>query len=184
LKLQAEWAGRFAELTSPVARDDAVASRTDPQLAFSYARPKPRKGGLELEAHNALVEQLRGDARRIAEHFRLPPFELEADRPDARSRYGQCDSNGRILVRLVNVRTGRGLKYSALVDTVVHELAHLRHMNHGPRWEALYQRMLVWSRNQGIYQPRATQATQATPHSSGSMRAPGIEQLALFVSAI
>jgi hypothetical protein len=21
---------------------------------------------------------------------------------------------------------------------------HLRHMNHGPRWEALYERMLAW----------------------------------------
>jgi hypothetical protein len=98
---------------------------------------------------------LRRDAARVAEHFRLPSFDLDADRPDTGDRYGLCHDDGRIRVRLVNVATGRPLKYSALIDTVVHELAHLRHMDHGPAWETLYQRMLAWCRAEGIYRPRA-----------------------------
>jgi hypothetical protein len=97
---------------------------------------------------------LRHDASRIAERFGLPSFELDADRPDSHDRYGICFDDGRIRVRLVHARTGRPLRYSALIDTVVHELAHLRYLDHGPRWEALYRRMLEWCRRQGVYQPR------------------------------
>src|SRR6185369_16741161 len=105
-----------------------------------------------------LVERLRADAARVAEQFHLPAFELDADRPDARDRYGVCFDDGRIRVRLVHARSGRALRYSAMIDTVVHELAHLRHMNHGPRWEALYEQMLAWCRGEGIYAPQARRA--------------------------
>jgi len=132
-----------------------MARRSDPQLPLAFARPKRRKGGLELDHYQDMVARLRSDAARVAERFKLPAFELDADRPDSKSRYGICFSDGRIRVRLVHVRTGHPLRYSALIDTVVHELAHLRHMNHGPRWEALYNRMLEWCRSQGIYQPRS-----------------------------
>jgi hypothetical protein len=131
-----------------------VPRRTDPQLPFSFARPPPRKGGLEVEAYRDLVERLRHDASRVAERFGLPHFELDADRPDSHERFGICFDDGRIRVRLVHARTGRPLRYSALIDTVVHELAHLRYLDHGPRWEALYRRMLEWCRRQGVYQPR------------------------------
>ena len=156
-----------------------VAKGREPQRAFAFARPKPKRGGLELDRYVERIEQLRADARRIAEHFELPDFELDADRPDARSRYGQCDSEGGIRVRLVNVRTGRDLKYSALIDTVVHELAHLRHFDHGPRWEALYRRMLEWSRAQGIYQPRPV-APPSEPSPAPPVRPPEPPQLELF----
>ncbi|GEM_PF-707625 len=150
-----------------------VPRRRDPQLALSFARPRPRRGGLELEEYRELVERLRGDARRVAEHFRLPPFELDADRPDAHDRFGICFDDGRIRVRLVHARTGRPLRYSALIDTVVHELAHLRHLDHGPRWESLYHRMLDWCRQQGVYRPREV----PRPVAGESLRA---EQLELF----
>jgi hypothetical protein len=138
-------------------------SRQSGQLLFSFARPGKKKGGLDVEEYRSLVERLSSDARRIAERFKLPAFDLDADRPGARSRYGICDSEGRIRVRLVNVRTGRMLKYSALVDTVVHELAHLRHLDHGPRWEALYRRMLEWARAQSIYSPREVSPAARAP---------------------
>jgi hypothetical protein len=157
-----------------------MARAKSPQLLLGFARPKRAKGGLELGDYETLVSRLREDARRVAERFRLPAFDLDADRPSARSRYGICFGDGRILVRLVNVRTGRTLKYSALVDTVVHELAHLRYMNHGPRWEALYQRMLAWARSQGIYEPRSPAAS--SPDLAGRTAAPAAqpEQLSLF----
>jgi hypothetical protein len=129
--------------------------RKDPQLPFRFARPGRRRGGLDEEACEELLGRLRADAARVAERFKIrKPFRLDADRPDARSRYGICHDDGLILVRLVNVRTGKPLKYSALVDTVVHELSHLRYMDHGQRWESLYDRMLAWARAEGIYEPR------------------------------
>lgn len=130
----------------------------DPQTLFRFARPGPSRGGLPREECDGLVERLGADARRIAERFSLPPFALDADRPNATERYGQCDTEGRITVRLVHARTGRPLRYSALIDTVIHELAHLRYMNHGPRWEALYHGMLEWARSEGIYEPRSCAA--------------------------
>jgi hypothetical protein len=155
-----------------------MARRSDPQLVLSFARPKRKKGGLEVDDYLALVERLRSDAMRVAKVFKLPGFELDADRADARDRYGLCFSDGRIRVRLVHVRTGHSLKYSALIDTVVHELAHLRYMDHGPRWESLYRRMLEWCRKQGIYEPRpVTIPREERPRPTPAPRA---EQLALF----
>lgn len=146
---------------------------TKAQLPLSFARPSKKKGGLSIESYRELVERLRTDAARVAGQFKLPPYELDADRPDAHERYGVCFSDGRIRVRLIHARTGRPLRYSALIDTVVHELAHLRHMNHGPHWEALYEKMLAWCRKQGIYAPQ--QRREPTPSPT-----PEPAQLGLF----
>jgi predicted metal-dependent hydrolase len=148
---------------------------------MSFTRPAKQKtkSGLELDDHRELIERLRADAARVAARFALPQYELDADRPDALDRYGICFDDGRIRVRLIHARTGRPLRYSALVDTVVHELAHLRHMDHGPRWEALYDRMLAWCRREGIYAPQARRAPQAAER----IRAPERPtQLGLFAT--
>ena len=141
----------------------AVPRQRDPQTLFRFARPGPSRGGLPREEHDRLVERLRADAGRVAARFSLPPFALDADRPNATDRYGQCEEGGRITVRLVHARTGKPLRYSALIDTVIHELAHLRYMSHGPRWEALYRRMLEWARAEGIYEPRSASADPPAP---------------------
>jgi hypothetical protein len=149
-----------------------------PQLPMSFARPAKKKGGLAIEGYRELVERLRADAARVAKQFDLPTYELDADRPDAHDRYGICFDDGRIRVRLIHARTGQPLRYSALIDTVVHELAHLRHMNHGPRWEALYERMLAWCRREGIYAPQLRRSTPAPVLSPPPSQQPA--QLALF----
>lgn len=155
-----------------------MARRSDPQLVLSFARPKRKKGGLEVDDYRELVDRLRNDAMRVAKVFKLPGFDLDADRADARDRYGLCFSDGRIRVRLVHVTTGHSLKYSALIDTVVHELAHLRYMDHGPRWESLYRRMLEWCRKQGIYEPRPVAPPRKQAPAAPAARQP--EQLPLF----
>lgn len=153
--------------------------RADPQLLLTFARRRRGKGGLEPEEYRELVERLRLDAGRVAREFRLPPFELDADRPDSVERYGICFSDGRIRVRLVHARTGCALKYSAMIDTVVHELAHLRYLDHGPRWEALYRRMLVWCRQAGLYRPRPVATFRADPEPR-ARKSHEPEQLGLF----
>lgn len=100
-----------------------------------------------------ILARLRTDARRIAEPFGLRYASIEAERPQVRSYYGICDSDGRIRIRLFHAVTRRPLKYSSLVNTLCHELAHLRHMNHGKRFQALYEKLLVYARQEGIYRP-------------------------------
>ncbi len=100
-----------------------------------------------------LLAQLRWDAKRIAAHFGLTYTAIEAEAPRVKRRYGACFSDGRIKIRLNHARTGRPLKYSSMIDTLCHELAHLKHFNHGPRFRAFYQDILAWARKAGIYQP-------------------------------
>lgn len=68
-------------------------------------------------------------------------------------RYGVCFSDGSIRIRLRHAASGRPLKYSSLVSTLCHELAHLRHFHHGPRFRAFYLEVLDFARSVGIYQP-------------------------------
>jgi hypothetical protein len=41
------------------------------------------------------------------------------------------------------------------VNTLCHELAHLKHFNHGPNFQAFYAKILSWARQEGIYRPGA-----------------------------
>jgi len=100
-----------------------------------------------------LIERLNRDAARIAERFGLRYRAIEAERPRVRNRYGVCYADGRIRIRLRHAATGRSLKYSSLVNTLCHELAHLRHFDHGPRFKAFYLRVLEFARSEGIYRP-------------------------------
>jgi len=103
-----------------------------------------------------LLTRLRRDAVRLAGHFRLQLPEILAERPNVRRRYGICYADGRIALRLKHVRSGRALKYSGLVNTLCHELAHLRHFNHGPGFQAFYLRILEYARREGVYRPGKT----------------------------
>jgi predicted metal-dependent hydrolase len=116
---------------------------------------------MDRRERRALMERLTADARRITLHFGLEYRSLEAERANVKSRYGICYDDGTIKVRLSHSVTGEPLKYSSLVNTLCHELAHLRHFNHGPRFKAFYLQILEWSRAQGIYQPRAANVPPA-----------------------
>lgn len=108
---------------------------------------------LEREAQAQLLARLLGDAERIAGRFGLRYASIEAESPSVTRRYGVCFQDGHIRIRLRHASTGRPLKYSSLVNTLCHELAHLRHFNHGPRFKAFYLRLLEWARSEAIYRP-------------------------------
>jgi len=101
----------------------------------------------------ALMEQLNADAQRIARRFGLRYKEIAAERANVKRRYGVCFADGSIRIRLRHTLTGRSLKYSSLVNTLCHELAHLRHFNHGLRFRAFYRELLEFARREGIYRP-------------------------------
>ncbi len=101
-----------------------------------------------------LLDSLNLDGERISRHFGLRYRAIEAERANVKNRYGLCTSDGVIKIRLRHVVTGDPLKYSSLVSTLCHELAHLRHFNHGPRFRAFYGVILEHARAEGIYDPR------------------------------
>lgn len=117
-----------------------------------------------------LMESLNLDAQRIAARFGLRYRKIEAERGNVTSRYGICYSDGLIKIRLIHATTGRPLKYSSLVNTLCHELAHLRHFDHGLRFRAFYQELLAWARAEGIYRPGRPALTQASAAASAPRR--------------
>lgn len=141
-----------------------------------------------------LIEQLERDALRIARIFGLRYRVIEPERPQVKRRLGVCYRDGTIRIRLFHATTGRPLKYSSLVDTLCHELAHLRHFNHGKRFQSFYRRILEHARREGIYRPgrddeleaaaAAAQLPERGPDLAVARTAPparvGPEQLALF----
>lgn len=100
-----------------------------------------------------LVERLRCDGTRIARRFGLRLRLIEAERANVKRRYGICYSDGTIRIRLRHATTGQPLRYSSLINTLCHELAHLRHFNHGARFKRFYLELLGWARQQDIYRP-------------------------------
>jgi predicted metal-dependent hydrolase len=130
-----------------------------------------------------LIELLNRDAERIAGQFGLRYRSITAERVGVRSRYGVCYADGAIKIRLRHATTGRPLKYSSLVNTLCHELAHLRHFNHGPRFKAFYFEILDYARAHGIYRPgRAAiaPARHAAPPPVRRAGPAGPRQLDLF----
>jgi Protein of unknown function DUF45 len=128
------------------------------------------------------MEGLARDAERLARRFGL-----EAERPQVKRRYGVCFADGTIRIRLHHARLRRPLKYSSLVNTLCHELAHLRHFNHGPRFKAFYLAILEYARSQGIYRPGPEPAAGLPAERAQTVRPPAPpgtagspEQLRLF----
>ena len=131
----------------------------------------------------ALMESLNRDAERIASRFSLRFKSVEAERANVKRRYGICYSDGAIKIRLRHAVTGRPLKYSSLVNTLCHELAHLRHFNHGPRFKLFYLQLLEFARAQGIYRPGSPGARRDAPAAPRRVQRPQPSdpaQLSLF----
>ena len=131
---------------------------------------------LDQATKRELLAFLERDARHLCARFGLRYRVLEAERANVKRRYGVCFSDGTIRIRLRHAATGRALKYSSLVNTLCHELAHLRHFNHGPNFQALYGQILECARRDGIYRPKAAVETNRPAEirtaASAPVRAP------------
>ncbi|HEU4428417.1 MAG TPA: M48 family metallopeptidase [Myxococcota bacterium] len=99
------------------------------------------------------MARLNRDGASIAARFGLRYRAIEAERPRVKRRYGVCYADGTIRIRLAHAASGKPLKYSSLVNTLCHELAHLRHFNHGARFQRLYREILEYARHVRIYRP-------------------------------
>lgn len=117
---------------------------------------------MEQAERDQILARLRTDASRIASHFGLAVRAIVPEHPRVKSRYGVCFADGLIKIRLTHATTGRPLRYSSLVDTLCHELAHLRHFDHSPEFQRFYGRVLAWARREGIYRPASRRPASAT----------------------
>lgn len=144
--------GLFAELEPPDPPEgtDQSAARTADEAAAKRAKLDERR---RRAAHAEALTRLKVDAAFLAERFKLPLRSIDAESRRVKRRYGICYDDGSIKIRLHNVRTGDVLKYSAIVDTLCHELAHLRHFNHGPRFQVFHRKLLEYARRNSIYKP-------------------------------
>ena len=130
------------------------------------------RGSSKLVETRRVLRRLRRDARLLARAYKLPLRSLEAERANVKRRYGVCYDDGSVRVRLRHLRTGELLKYSSLIDTICHELAHLRHFDHGPRFDALYRNILAYARRHGVYRPG--------PSSSGRVGGPQVQRSSIL----
>lgn len=104
------------------------------------------------------IERLRNQAIQLAAHFGLRYATIEAEVEGVVQHYGICYADGRIRIRLRHATTGRLLKESSLVDTLCHELAHLKHFDHSVRFRRFHERVLAEARRRGWYRPGPAQA--------------------------
>jgi predicted metal-dependent hydrolase len=114
----------------------------------------------EQREEDALLRRLREDAQLLAQAYGLPLRSIAKTRRDARL-YGTCDIDGQIRIRLRSRITGEFLRYSSLVATLCHELAHLRHFHHGPSFVRFYRELLEAARARGLYRPASPAALRA-----------------------
>ena len=114
-----------------------------------------------------MMTRLRGWGADLARRFGLRYKSLDPEQDGVVEHYGICYEDGVIRIRLRHATTRKLLKESSLVDTLCHELAHLRHLDHSIRFRRLYGKILNKARQLGYYRP-----------GSGDARIP--RQLTLF----
>jgi len=118
-----------------------------------------------VEEEHAIVDRLRTQGAELARRFGLRFSLLEPETPGVNQHYGICFADGRIRIRLRHATTGRFLKDSSLVDTLCHELAHLKHFDHSKRFWRYYEKILAEARELGYYRPGPDHEARACQRS-------------------
>ena len=135
---------------------------------------------MERVRSEELIARLRRDGAMLAARFGLKCRAIEAERPRVKRRYGVCYADGTIRIRLRHAATGKPLKYSSLVNTLCHELAHLKHFNHGLRFQRFYLQILEHARAARIYLPGPAPPQHMTPpqRPAAGVRLPFVHPIA------
>jgi predicted metal-dependent hydrolase len=85
----------------------------------------------------------------FAAEFQLPLKEVKLV-SHKENFYGDCNKEGRIRIQVRRKGVGPLLAYQ-IVDTMAHELAHLRHLNHSWKWFFLYAAILHRMSHGNVY---------------------------------
>jgi len=100
-----------------------------------------------------MMTRLREWGGDLARRFGLRYKSLDPEQDGVVEHYGICYEDGVIRIRLRHAKTRKLLKESSLVDTLCHELAHLRYMDHSIRFRRLYAKILDKAKQLGYYRP-------------------------------
>jgi hypothetical protein len=117
------------------------------------ARSSGSSPGRKKEENRRMMRRLRTWGENLGRRFGLRYKSIEAERDGINGHFGVCYEDGVIRIRLRHAKTGRLLKESSLVDTLCHELAHLRFLDHSIRFRRLYEQILATARELGYYRP-------------------------------
>jgi predicted metal-dependent hydrolase len=93
-----------------------------------------------------LWRELHDLAERTVKHFKLKGFErLQPTTHPLKKKYGSCTMSGVVELRIhVYGRKNRPLARRTILETLAHELAHLREWNHGRAHNELTQEILAY----------------------------------------
>ncbi len=119
------------------------AVREGGELVVTLSPPHPNPGAVRRIVYGWFAERAAemlpgrvAECRRLAASENLPPVGRLVFRP-MRSRWGSCSSQGRIALDTMLLQAP-----AECVDYVIrHELCHLVHMDHSPRFHALLERL-------------------------------------------
>jgi len=135
---------------------DELTLRPSPQVRLrQIAARAPRNADrpFRFDEDLEMMTRLRGWGAELARRFGLRYKSLDPEQDGVVEHYGICYEDGVIRIRLRHAKTRKLLKESSLVDTLCHELAHLRYMDHSIRFRRLYARILDKARQLGYYRP-------------------------------
>jgi hypothetical protein len=153
--------------------------RPSPQVRLrQIAARSPRNADrpFRFDEDLEVMNRLRGWGADLSRRFGLRYKSLDPEQDGVVEHYGVCYEDGVIRIRLRHATTKKLLKESSLVDTLCHELAHLRHLDHSIRFRRLYAKILDKARQLGYYRPGPTDARKPRQLTLFDPRACGTDE--------
>lgn len=136
---------------------EALVARPTAEARLKRLARRPGRAPTAREAREdedrLMMDRLRQWGRELASQFGLRWAAIDPEHDGVTGHYGICYADGVIRIRLRHAKTGRLLKESSLVDTLCHELGHLKHFDHSPRFWRYYRLILDEARKRGYYRP-------------------------------
>lgn len=129
------WLGSVLELALASGRHQAIWSGDGQRLTLALAPGRPSHPLLDQALRERAREVLAGRLTHYAALLGVSPPALALS--SARTRWGSCSSQGKIRL---NWRLGH-FPLPVIDYVVAHELAHLKEMNHGPRFWAVVEQL-------------------------------------------